>query len=173
MIQSKIPGPLLDRIDIQIAVLSVKYKELRAPAASADSAAVRTRVTEARKRQLKRFTAEKNAYSNAPVAAKVIRKHCAVSADGEKLLENAVSRLPFRPRRRAHLEGFANHRRPERWRFCRTERGDSVPNPGPVILGLGAEDYESDVQSNVTGRVEALSPLTQCSTVCYPYIASN
>jgi magnesium chelatase family protein len=35
----------------------------------------------------------KNTYSNAKMAPKMIRKHCAISADGEKLLENAVSRL--------------------------------------------------------------------------------
>jgi magnesium chelatase family protein len=46
---------------------------------------------EARKRQ--RFKAERNAYSNAQMAAKMIRKHCAISADGEKLLETAVARL--------------------------------------------------------------------------------
>jgi magnesium chelatase family protein len=90
---SKISGPLLDRIDIQIEVPSVKYKELRAPAASEDSAAVRTRVIEARKLQHKRFTSEKNTHCNAQMAPKMIRKHCAISADGEKLLENAVSRL--------------------------------------------------------------------------------
>ena len=60
---SKISGPLLDQIDIQIEVPSAKYKELRAPAASEDSAAVRTRVIEARQRQHTRFTAEKNTYS--------------------------------------------------------------------------------------------------------------
>ena len=90
---SKISGPLLDRIDIQIEVPSVKYKELRAPAASEDSAAVRTRVIEARELQHKRFTSEKNTHCNAQMAPKMIRKHCAISADGEKLLENAVSRL--------------------------------------------------------------------------------
>jgi magnesium chelatase family protein len=90
---SKISGPLLDRIDIQIEVPSVKYKELRAPAASEDSASIRARVMEARKRQQKRFTAEKNTYSNAQMAPKMIRKHCVISIDGEKLLENAVSRL--------------------------------------------------------------------------------
>jgi magnesium chelatase family protein len=38
---SKISGPLLDRIDIHIEVPAVKYKELRAPSSSEDSAAVR------------------------------------------------------------------------------------------------------------------------------------
>jgi magnesium chelatase family protein len=83
----------LDRIDIQIEVPPVKYKELRAPVVAEDLAAVRERVMEARKQQHKRFTAEKNTYSNAQMAPKMIRKHCAISADGEKLLENAVSRL--------------------------------------------------------------------------------
>jgi len=41
---SKISGPLLDRIDIHIEVPAVKYKELRAPSSSEDSAAVRARV---------------------------------------------------------------------------------------------------------------------------------
>jgi len=41
---SKISGPLLDRIDIHIEVPAVKYKELRAPASSEDSATVRARV---------------------------------------------------------------------------------------------------------------------------------
>jgi magnesium chelatase family protein len=82
---SKISGPLLDRIDIQIEVPPVKYKELRAPAASEDSAVVRPRVMEARKRQHKRFSAEKNTYSNVQMAAKMIREHCAISVDGEKL----------------------------------------------------------------------------------------
>lgn len=84
---------MLDRIDIQIEVPSVKYKELCAPAASEDSAAVRARVMEACKRQHQRFTAEKNTYSNAQMAPKMIRKHCAISAEGEKLLETAVARL--------------------------------------------------------------------------------
>jgi magnesium chelatase family protein len=90
---SKISGPLLDRIDIQIEVPSVKYKELRAPAASEDSASIRARVMAARSRQQQRFTTEKNTYSNAQMAPKMIRKHCAISADGEKLLETAVARL--------------------------------------------------------------------------------
>jgi magnesium chelatase family protein len=90
---SKISGPLLDRIDIHIEVPAVKYKELRAPSSAEDSAAVRQRVISARDRQLERFRAEKKTYANAQMMPKMIRKHCAVSAESEKLLENAITRL--------------------------------------------------------------------------------
>src|SRR6516225_100256 len=62
---SKISGPLLDRIDIHIEVPAVKYKELRAPSSSEDSAAVRSRVIAARQRQAERFRGEKKIYANA------------------------------------------------------------------------------------------------------------
>jgi magnesium chelatase family protein len=90
---SKISGPLLDRIDIHIEVPAVKYKELRAPSSSEDSAVVRQRVIGARERQLQRFHAEKKTYANAQMMPKMIRKHCAISVEGEKLLENAITRL--------------------------------------------------------------------------------
>jgi magnesium chelatase family protein len=90
---SKISGPLLDRIDIHIEVPAVKYKELRAPSSAEDSTAARVRVIAAREKQTERFAAEKKTYSNAQMAPKMIRKHCAIGADGEKLLENAITRV--------------------------------------------------------------------------------
>ncbi|HUL16279.1 MAG TPA: YifB family Mg chelatase-like AAA ATPase [Terriglobales bacterium] len=90
---SKISGPLLDRIDIHIEVPAVKYKELRAPSPSEDSTAIRARVISAREKQHARFAGEKKTYSNAQMAPKMIRKHCAISQEGEKLLENAITRL--------------------------------------------------------------------------------
>ncbi|HET8925105.1 MAG TPA: YifB family Mg chelatase-like AAA ATPase [Candidatus Acidoferrum sp.] len=90
---SKISGPLLDRIDIHIEVPAVKYKELRAPSSSEDSASVRQRVIAARDRQVERFRGEKKTYANAQMMSKMIRKHCTISAEGEKLLENAITRL--------------------------------------------------------------------------------
>ena len=47
---AKISGPLLDHIDIHIELPVVKYKELRVPASSEDSKAVRARVIAARDR---------------------------------------------------------------------------------------------------------------------------
>jgi magnesium chelatase family protein len=90
---SKISGPLLDRMDIHIEVPAVKYKELRGESSAEDSAAVRARVVAARHRQAARFAHEKRVYANAQMPPKLIRKHCAINADGEKLLETAVTRL--------------------------------------------------------------------------------
>src|SRR5713226_6440146 len=90
---SKISGPLLDRIDIHIEVPAVKYKELRAPSSAEDSASVRQRVIAARNRQLERFRSEKKIYANAQMMPKMIRKHCVITVEGEKLLENAITRL--------------------------------------------------------------------------------
>jgi len=90
---SKISGPLLDRVDIHIEVPAVKYKELRSDSTVEESAVVRDRVVRARRRQRERFAGEKRVYANAQMPPKLIRKHCAIGEDSEKLLENAVVRL--------------------------------------------------------------------------------
>jgi len=90
---SKISGPLLDRIDIHIEVPAVKYRELRSDVGTEDSAAVRERVVKARNVQLERFAKEKGVYSNAQMPTRLIRKHCAITEEGEKMLENAIMRL--------------------------------------------------------------------------------
>ena len=71
----------------------MKYKELRTPTLAEDSEAVRSRVVAARNLQLERYRGEQKTYSNAQMLPKMLRKHCAITADGEKLLENAITRL--------------------------------------------------------------------------------
>jgi len=90
---SKISGPLLDRIDIHIEVPAVKYKELRGDTEIESSAKVRERVLRARDIQLERYKGETKLYANAQMPSKLIRKHCAISSEGEKLLETAIHRL--------------------------------------------------------------------------------
>jgi magnesium chelatase family protein len=90
--RGKISGPLLDRMDIQIEVPAVKYKELSDRAAGEDSAVIRARVNKAREGQLQRF-AGRTLYCNAQMSSKDIRKFCQPDAAGEKLLENAMTRL--------------------------------------------------------------------------------
>jgi magnesium chelatase family protein len=139
---SKISGPLLDRIDIHIEVPAVKYKELHAPSSSEDSAAVRQRVIAARDRQLERFQGEKKTHANAQMMPKMIRKHCAITPDGEKLLENAINRLGLSARAhdrilkvaRTIADLDANAGIEPR----HLERGDSVPHTGSLVLGLAS-----------------------------------
>jgi magnesium chelatase family protein len=90
---SKISGPLLDRIDIHIEVPAVKYKELRGGESGENSASVRDRVMHARSIQLERYANEKKIFANAQMPPKMIRQHCAISAEAEKMLENAITRL--------------------------------------------------------------------------------
>jgi magnesium chelatase family protein len=90
---SKISGPLLDRIDIHIEVPAVKYKELRGNTEVESSAAVRERVGRARQVQFDRYRAEKGLYANSQMPSRLLRKHCAISAEGEKLLETAIQRM--------------------------------------------------------------------------------
>mgnify|MGYP002814658833 CR=1 FL=1 len=90
---SKISGPLLDRVDIHIEVPAVKYKELRGEPSTEDSATVRERVLRARQLQQQRFSGDKHVYANAQMPPKLIRKHCALSAEGERLYETAVTRM--------------------------------------------------------------------------------
>lgn len=90
--RAKISGPLLDRIDIQIEVPAVKYKELRHQTASEDSTTIRTRVNCTREIQLRRFDG-RTLFCNAQMSSRDIRKFCQLEATGEKLLEQAMSRL--------------------------------------------------------------------------------
>src|SRR5215472_8254861 len=89
---AKISGPLLDRIDIHIDMPAVKYRELREDAGGDTSDAIRARVVKARERQVERYQGEK-IHANAQMSTRQIRKYCALTADCESLLENAVSRL--------------------------------------------------------------------------------
>ena len=89
---SKISGPLLDRIDIHIDMPAVKYRELRDDSGGETSAEIRERVVRARERQLERYQGEK-IYSNAQMSPRMIRKYCNISAECERLLESAMTRL--------------------------------------------------------------------------------
>jgi magnesium chelatase family protein len=94
---SKISGPLMDRIDIQIDVPAVPYKELSNSRAAESSETIRMRVIAARNLQLRRFFDEK-IYTNAQMGPRHLRKHCVLTAECEKIMENAVTKLGFSAR---------------------------------------------------------------------------
>jgi len=90
---ARISGPLLDRIDIQIEVPAVRYRDLAATSSGEKSDVIRERVQKAREIQLKRFKNNERIFCNADMQAKNIRKYCKVNEGGEELLKNAITKL--------------------------------------------------------------------------------
>ncbi len=89
---SKLSGPLLDRIDLQVEVDNVVYEELRGRDKAETSAEVKARINRARALQAKRF-AEDGISTNAEMESKQIEKYCSLDSDGERLLQKAFDRL--------------------------------------------------------------------------------
>jgi len=87
----------MDRIDIQIDVPAVPYKELSNSRAAESSETIRMRVIAARNIQLRRFFDEK-IYTNAQMGPRHLRKHCVLTSECEKIMENAVTKLGFSAR---------------------------------------------------------------------------
>ncbi|HKA33351.1 MAG TPA: YifB family Mg chelatase-like AAA ATPase [Candidatus Binatia bacterium] len=90
--RSRVSGPLLDRIDIQVEVPALRYQELASKDAGETSTAIRERVNRARQLQLARFQ-KKGIHANAQMSTRDIKKYCAVKPEAEKLLEVAINRL--------------------------------------------------------------------------------
>jgi magnesium chelatase family protein len=77
--RARISGPLLDRIDIQVEVPAVRYKDLSDRSAGESSAAIRARVDRARQVQLGRFKGRR-IYCNAQMTPRdlptAMRRNC-------------------------------------------------------------------------------------------------
>jgi magnesium chelatase family protein len=87
---NRISGPLLDRIDIHIEVVPVKYDKLSDNAKTENSAAIRERVVTARARQAKRFESVSGVFSNAQMTSSMQRKFCRLDERGGSLLKTAM-----------------------------------------------------------------------------------
>lgn len=87
--RSRISGPLLDRIDIQVEVSNVDYEDLSSTENSETSAEIKKRVNKTRKLQLERYK-DYNIYSNSQLDAGMLKKFCTL---GEE--ENAILRAAF------------------------------------------------------------------------------
>ena len=89
---SRISGPLLDRIDIQVEVPNVQYKDLTSNSTCESSEEIRERVTKVRKVQLKRFQGLKYS-TNSRMSTRTMKKHCLLDSQAEKLLHQAMTEL--------------------------------------------------------------------------------
>jgi magnesium chelatase family protein len=90
--RSRISGPLLDRIDIQIQVPAVPFKDLAAPEAGEGSKDLRSEVITSRQIQTQRFH-KTRIYANAYMPPRMIKTHCAPGPETQRLLETAMERL--------------------------------------------------------------------------------
>jgi len=95
--RSRISGPLLNRIDIQIEVPPVTMRELSIDGNEETSETMRQRVAAARKLQEARFKG-KPVYANAQMPTRSIKKYCAIGDAARDLLERAVEKFGLSPR---------------------------------------------------------------------------
>ncbi|MEO8298500.1 MAG: YifB family Mg chelatase-like AAA ATPase [Burkholderiales bacterium] len=91
--QARLSGPLLDRIDLRVEVLSVPPQELAAAPAGEASAAICARVSAARERQHHR-----QACWNAQLEGPALDAHTAPDPAAAALLQNAATRLGWSSR---------------------------------------------------------------------------
>jgi len=91
--ESRLSGPLLDRIDMHLEVPSVSYQEISSVACGESSAAIKERVEQARALQKKRFSKRKDYYNNGQMTPKDLKKHCFLDKISENLIENAVGQF--------------------------------------------------------------------------------
>ena len=90
--QSRISGPLLDRIDIHVEVPSMEYREISGTHNSEDSKTIRERVRKARNLQLDRFAGQGNLL-NARMSDRQLRAYCPLDEASRQLIEMAVDKL--------------------------------------------------------------------------------
>ena len=101
--RSKISGPLLDRIDLQVEVDSVKYEELAGDSEGEKSSEVKSRVERARAIQRERFLNEEGVTVNADMGEAQIKRYCKLTPDCEKILRTAFERLNLSARARSRI----------------------------------------------------------------------
>lgn len=89
---ARVSGPLLERIDIHVEVPAVPIGALRDAKPGTDSATTRIAVESAHARQRQRFDGD-TTMSNARMSSRLLRKHAAIDAEGERILRQAVSEL--------------------------------------------------------------------------------
>ncbi len=97
---SKISGPLLDRIDIQVEVSSLNFDELSQPRTGESSAEIRARVNKARKFAIERCrTASGNdpripmIYKNADMSTPHLTEFCQLDADAGMIMKSAYEKM--------------------------------------------------------------------------------
>jgi len=93
MYWSKLSGPLMDRIDLQVAVNRLQPEEMTQTSQGESSQVVRERVKQARDRAHQRFQKEPQVSCNAEMQANHLRQFCRLDETSRQLLEGAIRKL--------------------------------------------------------------------------------
>lgn len=97
--QSKLSGPLLDRIDIQVDVAPVEIAELSSAPMGESSEIVGARVEKARARQRNRFAAlGSELHTNSQASGDILERIAIMKPDAKSLLEKAAVRMKLSAR---------------------------------------------------------------------------
>ena len=134
--RSKVSGPLLDRIDLQVEVDGVKYDDLASASEEEPSAAVKARVEKAREIQRERFKDEGMSV-NANMGERQLKKYCALSAECEAVLKNAFETLHLSVRARSRIIKVA--------RTIADLAGSPSVLPEHILEAASYRSYESTV----------------------------
>ena len=88
--QSRLSGPLLDRIDMHVEVPAVKVREIEKGENGVNSATMRKRVEAARKIQGERYRDADGVYNNAQMTSAQMKKYCQLDSTGTAILHRSV-----------------------------------------------------------------------------------
>ena len=94
---SKLSGPLLDRMDLQVEVSAIPPAELRDVGTGEPSRSIRTRVVKAREKQWMRFEGT-HVYANAQMDERMVETYCPLDANSEAFLLSAMKALSITAR---------------------------------------------------------------------------
>lgn len=89
---SKISGPMLDRMDVQIEVGSLTLEQLQKKSDGERSDEIRRRVVAAREIMMKRY-AGTGIYANAHLTPAMIREYCVLDEQAELVMKSAFEKL--------------------------------------------------------------------------------
>ncbi|MDO4554045.1 MAG: YifB family Mg chelatase-like AAA ATPase [Lachnospiraceae bacterium] len=85
--QSKISGPLLDRIDLMVRVNPITFEQMQTDKPGESSEAIRKRATQARKIQQERYKDE-NYHTNSKLNRRGLEKYCSLTQESVKWLDD-------------------------------------------------------------------------------------
>jgi magnesium chelatase family protein len=91
--QSRISGPILDRLDIHSEVPRLRQDDLLSTRSGESSAAVRARVASASRIQQQRFANVKGVTKNAQMRPRDMKQFCPLSSEVQSLLRTAIDQL--------------------------------------------------------------------------------